>query len=424
MGLRVSTELQSRRAGLPHAVFLQRVADEPATSPDVRLGQGAFLVLRFVDLLAPDREPPTPDVFRYQWAATERYCAELSGEGTEASHLSCIVRAAGEAHRTGEFHLIAPALFAYALYLEQESHLEEAEDVLQTMITVGLERLQTSDTISAWLRLGRVRRMQTNWESSLAAYREAGRIATAAVDRQSVLLSRVGQCNVLHFRGNLSEAEAWWRDLLKDAASEGFRNVQAQAEHGLGNTLDRRGQTERGVPHLWRAYELYEDESARLRALSDLGLSLLAIGQVADAEQALNEVVRRESAADNLANAKIELMNCASFRRDRVSFERWRERALNHGGEAPPNIRTDYHLKVGIGFARFENVGRAEQELRRALEIASTHDLHEFVFRIERLLTALRECATPDDLVGAIPEPGDVTEALREVSASLAALGG
>ncbi|MGH7672131.1 MAG: hypothetical protein ACREMC_04470, partial [Gemmatimonadales bacterium] len=68
--------------GLPHAVFLQRVADEPTTSPEVRLGQGAFLALRFVDLLAPDREPPTPDVFRYQWAATERYCGELSGEGT------------------------------------------------------------------------------------------------------------------------------------------------------------------------------------------------------------------------------------------------------------------------------------------------------------------------------------------------------
>jgi len=44
--------------------FLQRVADEPATSRNVRLGQGAFLSLRFVDLLAPDREPPSPDVFR------------------------------------------------------------------------------------------------------------------------------------------------------------------------------------------------------------------------------------------------------------------------------------------------------------------------------------------------------------------------
>ena len=424
IGLRVSTELQSRRAGLPHAVFLQRVADEPATSPDVRLGQGAFLTLRFVDLLAPDREPPSPDVFRYQWAATERYCAELSGEGTEASHLSCIVRAAGEAHRDGDLQLLAPALFAYALYLEQESYLEEAEDVLQTMISVGHERLQTSDRISAWLRLGRVWRMQADFERALAAYAEAGRIAISAGDRQSVLLSRVGECNVVQFRGNLTEGEAQWRALLKDAVSEGFRTVQAQAEHGLGNTLDRRGQTEQGVPHLWRAYELYEDESARLRALSDLGLSLLAIGQVADAEQALNEVVRRESVADNLANAKIELMNCASFRRDRVSFERWRERALDHGGEAAPNIRTDYHLKAGIGFARFENFGRAEQELRRAMEIASTHDLNEFVFRIERLIDGLRECVTPDELEAAVPEPRDATEALREVSASLAALGG
>src|SRR5881409_456682 len=102
----MSTNLLPRGVGLPHAIFLQRVADEPATSPEVRLGQGAFLALRFVDLLAPDREPPTPDVFRYQWAATERYCAELAGEGTEASHLSCIVRATGDAHSTGELHLI------------------------------------------------------------------------------------------------------------------------------------------------------------------------------------------------------------------------------------------------------------------------------------------------------------------------------
>src|SRR5437762_12673000 len=103
------TDAQTRSAGLPHAVFLQRVADEPATSPEVRLGQGAFLALRFVDLLAPDREPPAPHVFRYQCAATERYCSELTGEGTEAAHLAAIVRATGEAHRTKDMQSVAPA---------------------------------------------------------------------------------------------------------------------------------------------------------------------------------------------------------------------------------------------------------------------------------------------------------------------------
>ena len=154
-----------------------------------------------------------------------------------------------------------------------------------------------------------------------------------------------------------------------------------------------------------------------------MGLLLLSIGDVSGAEKALTEVVRRENLADNLANAKIELMNCASFRRDRVTFERWRERAFDNSDAAPPNIRSDYHLKVGVGFARFGNLGRAEQELRRALDIATAHGLHEFVFKIERLTEGLSECGALEGIESAASEPAGATEALKEVSASLAALG-
>src|SRR5256712_1936749 len=419
----MSTDTESRRSGLPHAVFLQRVADEAATSAEVTLGQGLLLPLPFVDLPAPEREPPTPDVFRSQWAATERYCAELAGEGTEASHLSCIVRATGEAHQTGELHLIAPAMFAYALFLEQESHFEEAEDALETMILVGGGRLSPTDAISAWLRLGRVRRLQAAFQSADAAYEEAGGIAAAHGDRQSVLLSRIGHCNVHHFRGNLAEAERGWRAVLVDATHAEFRSIQAQAEHGLGNILQRRGQPHEGASHLWRAFSLVDEEFARLRGLNDLGLLLLSIGDVGGAEKALAEVVRREHLGDNFANAKIQLMNCGSFRRDRVTFERWRERALANSVVAPPNIRADYHLKVGIGFARFGNRGRAEQELRRALDIATAHGLHEFVFKIERLTEGLSECGALEGIESAASEPAGATEALKEVSASLASLG-
>jgi tetratricopeptide (TPR) repeat protein len=424
MGLRVSTELQSRRAGLPHAVFLQRVADEPATSPDVRLGQGAFLTLRFVDLLAPDREPPTPDVFRYQWAATERYCAELSGEGTEASHLSCIVRAAGEAHRDGNIRLLAPALFAYALYLEQESHFDEAEDALLTMISVGSERLPASDAISAWMRLGRVRRLQADFDQADAAYAEAGRIATTVSDRQAVLTSQVGQANVVYFRGNIAEAERRWRSILADTVGTSYRGVIAQAEHGLGNLLERRGQPQEGAPHLWRAYELYEEESAQLRVLTDLGILMLRLGHVADAERALGEVARRDQiGGENLTNALIELMNCASYRRDRLGFERWRERCLEHVPQAPPNIRADFSMKAGIGYARFGNTRKSENQLRQALEIATAHGLHELVFRIEPILASAMECGAPEHVESAAPENSYQIESLKEVSASLAMLG-
>src|SRR5207248_1329764 len=64
---------------LPHAIFLQRVSGPlGATSLEARLGQGAFLALRLVDLLAPDRLQVSGDAFHYQWiasAAGDRYSA-------------------------------------------------------------------------------------------------------------------------------------------------------------------------------------------------------------------------------------------------------------------------------------------------------------------------------------------------------------
>ena len=419
----MSTTTPSRPTGLPHAVFLQRVADEPATSPEVRLGQGAFLALRFVDLLAPDREPPTPDVFRYQWAATERYCAELAGEGTEASHLSCIVRAAGEAHQGGDIQLLAPALFAYALYLEQESQFEEAEDALLTMISIGRDRMQVTDAITAWMRLGRVRRLQADFDQADMAYAEAGKLAEAAGDRQAVLSSRIGRTNVVYFRGNLDEAERCWQAILTDSAETPYRRIIAEAEHGLGNLLNRRGRPHESPPRLWRAFELYEDESLQLRALNDLGIVMLRLGDVHAADQALGEVVRREKSGENLQNALIELMNCASYRRDRVGFERWRERCLEHLGRAAPNIRCDYHMKAGVGFARFDSVRRAETELHKAHEVAIAHGLHELVFRIEPMLKDIKECGALEQIESAAPTNVCETASLKEVSASLATLG-
>lgn len=408
------------RAGLPHSVFLRRMTDEPTTSPQVRLGQGAFLALRFVDLLSPDREAPTPEVFRYQWAATERYCAELASEGTEASHLSGIVRSASEAHRRADINLLAPALLAYSLYLEQESHFEEAEDILQTLLSVGQGRLHQPDEISAWLRLGRTRRKQAEFDGAIAAYAEAGSLAKSANDTVSVFLSRIGFCNVHYFRGNLPEAERGWRAILTDASAAGSRAIEAQAHHGLGNLLQRRGLADLGAPHLWQAYELYDNESDQLRVLTDLGIALLSLGDVEGAEHALAEVARRERPGENRANCLVELMQCASFRGDRLRFERLREECLTDLDTMPPNIRADYYLKVGVGLARFGNFVRAATNARQALEIASAHGLHELVFRIERIINGLQVCEAPEEArLG--PEPIVQSDALREVRASLAA---
>jgi hypothetical protein len=185
------------------------------------------------------------------------------------------------------------------------------------------------------------------------------------------------------------------------------------------------GQSSDGIPHAWRAFELYEEDASRMRALGDLGVMLLTLGDAVGAERALSEVVRRGGSQESVTNALIELMHCASYRRDHVGFARWRERAAAVEADMPPNILADFHLKQGIGQARFAKFQRAEALMRRALEIVGAAGLHEFEFRIERILSGLGECEqVMAREAEAVATPVVQTDELREVSESLAQLVG
>src|SRR5437763_754635 len=83
--------------------------------------------------------------------------------------------------------------------------------------------------------------------------------------------------------------------------------------HYLAVVLSTGGRPAEAIPHEWRAFQLYEDGLAQMRVLSDLGIMLLTVGDVAAAERALTEIVRRGASHDVVDNAMIELMHCASF---------------------------------------------------------------------------------------------------------------
>jgi tetratricopeptide (TPR) repeat protein len=411
---------------LPHAIFLQRVtARSPATSLEARLGQGAFLALRLVDLLANDRESVSADAFHYQWVATDRFCRELRAAATEGAHVHGIAASASDAYRLNDRRLIAPALLAYGHYLEDGMRLDEALDVLLTLVQVGGAHLSSPDAVAVRLRLARVNRKQNRFDEAEAAYVEAGELAATAGDRYSELLSRIGRANTLVGRGNLAEAERCLRSILADARMAGQRDAEARAEHGIGVALAHMGQPADAIPHVWRGFELFEDEESRLRALGDLGIMLMMVGNVTAAEHALTEVVKRGGTNDTVSNALIELMHCASSRGDRVGFARWRERCDARVADMPPNIRADFYLKQGIGLARFGQWRKAETLMEQALQLATGAGLHEFEFKIERIKSGLRDCESlRHGEPTAAAEPVFDTQELREVSASLAQLAG
>ena len=411
---------------LPHAIFLQRVSGpESATTLEARLGQGAFLALRLVDLLASDRAPVSTDAFHYQWVATDRFCRELQAAATEGAHVHGIAESASESYRLGHIQLISPALFAYAHFLEAEQRLEEALDVLTTLLLVVGNRLSTKDQVAAQLRFARVHRKLNRFDEADAAYTEAGELATLAGDRYSALLSRIGRANTMLSRGNLADAERRLEEILADARAADERDVEARAEQGIAVAFYYMGQSAEAIPHAWHAFQLYEEEDSRLRALGDVGIMLLSLGDATGAERALAEVFRRGRSQETVSNAVIELMHCASYRRDHVGFARWRERCEDRLAEMPPNIRADFYLKQGIGQARFGRYRRAQVLLKEALTIAAAAGLHEFEFRIERILGGLPDCqqAVAREMQVAT-EPVMQTAELREVSESLAHLGG
>jgi tetratricopeptide (TPR) repeat protein len=410
---------------LPHAIFLQRVSGPlGATSLEARLGQGAFLALRLVDLLAPDRLPVSGDAFHYQWIATDRFCAELQAAAPEGAHVHGIAERTADAQRSGDIRLVAPALFAYAHFLEEELHLDEAVDVLTTLLVVVASRLSAKDAVAARLRFARVHRKLNRFDEAEAAYAEAGELASAAGDRYSALLSRIGLANTILGRGNIAEAERQLQQILADARAAGERDAEARAEHGLGVALHVMGQTPDAIPHIWRAFQLYDEDDSRMRALNDIGVMLLTLGDAGGAERALTEVVRRGGTRDNTSNALVELMYSASYRRDHVGFARWRERCEERLELMPPNVLADFYLKQGIGQARFGRFRRADALMQQALEIAGEARLHELEFRVERIRGGLTDCERALAEEPQAPEPVVQTDELREVAASLAQLVG
>ena len=413
-----------RQSGLPHAVFLRRLAGAPsASAADARVSQGAFLALRLVDLLE-DAQPLYADAFHYQHAATERSCRDLPADDVEAAHLVGLVRSAADAFQEQDVRLVLPALLAYAHHLEDVLLLDQALDVLETVTRVGGERMAASDAIAVRLRTARVLRKLNEFDRADWFYVEAGLLAKMAGDRSSELLSRIGRGYTLLGRGNLMDAEQQLREVLRDAEHLMDRRNQALAHQGLGVVLSTGGRPADAIPHTWRAFELLEDEPSRTRVLADLGVMLLTVGDTDGAECALTEVVRRGGAHEAVQNALIELMHCASYRRNRVGFARWRDRCEAEQTRMPPNILADFYLKMGIGRARFGHFDRADEFLETARQLATEAGLHEFVFRIERIKAGLRDCQLQCTAnAAAAAEPLPQSDAVREVSASLARLG-
>lgn len=374
---------QSGPAGHLHEPFLERAQ---RSDIDQRAALAGFLTLRLVDQFAAHRIPPHPDALAYQCNATSEFLREFNSPKTEINHLAEVVRLAQET-RPSDVRLLWPPLMAYAYWLEQELRLDEALDVLDTVMRLDTEGVD-EEVIACWLQRGRTLRQLGRFDDARAAYKAAGRLAAESGDSHSELLSRIGRGIVLERVGNLPASEKTLRQAFEDAKELGDRDAEARASHDLANTLMRMGRPKDAVRLMFVAFELYDERIKKLRALADLGVTLKVLGHIQAAEDAFTIAIQGDVPRDVWVTTALELIETAAQRRDRVAFERWR-RELEPAVQGTPYLAVDFGLKVGQGYHLFGHDKRAARYAENARELAEQHHLNQLAFQAEELLRAL-----------------------------------
>src|SRR5206468_9864465 len=129
--------------------------------------------------------------------------------------------------------------------------VEEAIDVLTTMLVVVGSRLSPSGAVAARLRFARVQRKLNRFDEAEAAYVEAGELARRAGDRYSELLSRIGRGKTLVGRGNPGEARRQLEGVLADARNAGGQAAEGGSGPGTAVRLSHGGQPDLAGQPYW-----------------------------------------------------------------------------------------------------------------------------------------------------------------------------
>jgi tetratricopeptide (TPR) repeat protein len=399
-----------------HEPFLERASD-PELAGDDRIALAGFLTLRFADRAGDFREEEK-EALAYQARATNDYLDDLE-PSEEVTHLREIVRVATAVGRGKSTHLLSAPLLAFAYWLEQELRLAEALDVVET--AQRIKGLTPSEVVRSSLQQARIQRLTGRLDEARRTYAAAGARAEEMGDRHSVLLSRIGDAIVSRQLGNLPASESALRDVLKRAEACGDEDAQARAHHDLGLVVLYRGRAQESVPHLHQAFEMYEQRSYKVRALSDIGEAFKRLGHYSAARDAFR-LVMSAATQQMRAYTMVALLELSALSRDRVAFARWRRELEQVRQQLPPERLVDYDLQVGLGLIAFGEHRKARQYLKDAVSNAERFGIHEYGFMAERALKELDEIQAGTATTKAAAIPPEFSDEVANVAEKLCLL--
>ncbi len=401
-----------------HTPFLERASDPDGE--DSQHALGAFLTLRIVDQFAKSQLNAVG--LGYQISSAFGYLADLSPRTDEVECLEAIAHASQAALRQESTEALFVPLRRYAEELEGQLRLDEAVDVLNTILRVP----NPSDhhVVHLFLQRGRVLRVGGRFSSATESYAAAGKAALRHGDTHAELLSRIGRAIVLQFLGNLPAAQQLLHEVRTDAVRLEDRDAEARATHDLAVTASKRNDNAESVKYAFRAFQLYDGDEHKRRALADLGTALQALGHYSAASDAFEIVLSGHVPTAMRIATTLELIELATHTGNRMMFEKRRREIETLDAELPPSSLVDFKMKVGKGLASFGNTETAKKYLRRAVQHAEEYNLNDFLFKAEAALDDLNETPPQAECIWPAEEKfvDDVVSVARELQLLRAAV--
>jgi tetratricopeptide (TPR) repeat protein len=424
---RLFGEVQASSDILTHEPFLERARLQREQSEDgaARLALGAYVVARLVDkLLSLATGASDVEAFRWQLEAVRRHVGDLPQDAPETAHLTGIVAAipSNEPPSSG----LWKSLNAYAYFLEQENRLEESLEMLTLAARAQGAKASLADFTSYALFAGRLNRQLARWDIATKCYRAAEEVGLNTGNVVAKLRGRLGQGAVDRGRGNLPLARETAQDVIREATESGLSDVLAIAYADLGAVCGLQGEPVEALKAQYQAFRFTEDPQLRMRALGNLAFTLREIGALEAAHVAFTIVAHSSASTMVRVNALLELMDLEATKGNRVGFERCRAAAEEYHSVMAPSMEVDYYHKLGLGLARFGQLGRASEALKTGLAVAEKHQLNVWYFKLERGLEELKKLPehhpVEDNQFAFSSEPSvrRIEEELREYAAASA----
>jgi tetratricopeptide (TPR) repeat protein len=372
-------------------------------------------------MLKTARDPGDLDGFRWQLKSTRHFVQELPGKIAETAHLSALIDSL-DFEGPPRHGIVRMGLIAYAYYLNQEARLEDALDILELASRTHDGGYQAEEYASFAMFVGRVNRRLARWQAARRSYEAAEKTAAQIGDQRTVFFCMLGLANLHRGTGDLAQSRAIVEQVLAQSESSELADVRSAAYSDLSAVCERQGDRVGAVVMEYHAFQTAVDDTSRWRSLANLGSSLAGIGEFEAARYALEVVATRSEIFASRTNAIIELVGLTSAVGDELGFRRYLRAAEEQKEAMPPSMAVDFHYNAGIGMARFGKVERARELLTAALELAQTHSLNTWYFRVERVLEGLDACAETEDAPVSGESTldksplGDVTSGLRELA--------